>query len=53
MESEKQGCARCGKSEYLTRMLVCGHCGSFFCAPCANNAGNLCPQCFGLLTRLN
>lgn len=51
MDEEK--CSYCGKLGKMTEMLVCSNCGAFFCAPCANMTGNLCPQCLGMLTRLN
>jgi len=50
MEEEK--CRVCGRRERMTAMLVCSHCGSFFCAPCAGGDG-CCPICFGPLSRLD
>lgn len=50
MEEEK--CRVCGRRERMTAMLVCSHCGSFFCAPCAGG-DSCCPICFGPLSRLD
>lgn len=50
---EEQKCRHCGRRERMTDMLICSHCGTFFCADCANSVGNICPQCLGLLSRLN
>lgn len=50
---EEMKCIRCGKADRMARMLVCGHCGSFFCADCASVLGDSCPQCLSVLSRLS